>query len=163
VNLSQLADLFAAEATPLLRTDFSDDEAWLAVVAALSAEADFGDEEDEEDDGAYLPNVEAISDAAFEGLTGTALAAAWADHTARGGEDEKVGGYVVLVDARAMADLSDITVDYVDLDEEPGRTFRCAVAEFSSIEANLSVANMDFEDFADSVGPDGVFRGFPTD
>jgi hypothetical protein len=29
------------------------------------------------------------------------------------------------------------------------------------IENNLSLANMAFHDFADSVDPDGVFRGFP--
>ena len=34
------------------------------------------------------------------------------------------------------------------------------MTEVALIEANLSIANMDFEEFADSVGPDGVFRGF---
>jgi hypothetical protein len=29
-----------------------------------------------------------------------------------------------------------------------------------SIENNLSIANMDFAEFADSVNEDGVFRGF---
>jgi hypothetical protein len=29
------------------------------------------------------------------------------------------------------------------------------------IENNLSLANMDFEEFAEAVDPDGVFRGFP--
>jgi len=41
-----------------------------------------------------------------------------------------------------------------------GRTFRCAVTEFASIEANLSIANMDFQEFADNSDTDGVFRGF---
>lgn len=39
-----------------------------------------------------------------------------------------------------------------------GRSFRCAVPEIASIEANLSIANMDFADYADERG--GVFRGF---
>ena len=30
-----------------------------------------------------------------------------------------------------------------------------------SRENNLSIANMDFREFAESVDPDGVFRGFP--
>jgi len=42
----------------------------------------------------------------------------------------------------------------------PGRAFRCVVTEVASIEVNLSIANMDFHEFADSVGEDGVFRGF---
>jgi hypothetical protein len=35
-------------------------------------------------------------------------------------------------------------------------------AELWSVENNLSLANMDFHQFADNVAPDGVFRGFPT-
>ena len=64
-----------------------------------------------------------------------------------------------------------LTVVYVDLSVRPddtadfgdvlGREFRCEVDEIASIEANLSIANMDFAEFADSVGEDGVFRGFP--
>jgi hypothetical protein len=29
------------------------------------------------------------------------------------------------------------------------------------IENNLSIANMDFEAFAENADPDGIFRGFP--
>jgi hypothetical protein len=29
------------------------------------------------------------------------------------------------------------------------------------VENNLSIANMDYSEFADEVDPDGVFRGFP--
>ena len=49
----------------------------------------------------------------------------------------------------------------VDLLGEPGRAFRALPEQVQSIENNLSLANMDFEDFADSVGDDGIFRGFP--
>jgi hypothetical protein len=45
--------------------------------------------------------------------------------------------------------------------EEPGRTFRVIPSEMWSVENNLSVANMDFYEFADNVDLDGVFRGFP--
>jgi hypothetical protein len=84
-------------------------------------------------------------------------------------------GYVLLADVRSMAEATaggEMTVQYVDLSiisEEDaelfhsfrGRAFRCAVGEVASIEANLSIANMDFADFADNTDPDGVFRGFP--
>jgi hypothetical protein len=36
----------------------------------------------------------------------------------------------------------------------------CATAEIADIEANLSIANMGFSEFADNVEDDGVFRGF---
>jgi len=40
-------------------------------------------------------------------------------------------------------------------------TFRALPSQIQGIENNLSIANMDFEEFADSVDKDGVFRGFP--
>ena len=49
----------------------------------------------------------------------------------------------------------------IDLFGEPGRTFRVIPSEIWSIENNLSIGNMDFDEFADSVDPDGIFRGFP--
>jgi hypothetical protein len=121
-------------------------------VAAVRAPADVGyvDEDDPDDEG-YTPNVEAISDPAYAGVTGEDLGAAWAGDGA---------GYVLLADRESMSDADDPTVAYVDLCDEPGRTFRCAVGEVASIEANLAIANMDFEKFADQVGADGVFRGF---
>jgi hypothetical protein len=49
----------------------------------------------------------------------------------------------------------------VDLFDEPGRTFRVVPSEMWSVENNLSIANMGFEDFVGAVDRDGVFRGFP--
>jgi hypothetical protein len=48
----------------------------------------------------------------------------------------------------------------VDLHKEPGRTFRVVPSEAWGVENNLSLANMDFEEFADAVDEHGVFRGF---
>ena len=41
-----------------------------------------------------------------------------------------------------------------------GREFRAVPTSIQSIENNLSLANMDFVEFAESVDPDGVFREF---
>jgi hypothetical protein len=50
----------------------------------------------------------------------------------------------------------------IELHEEPGRTFRAIPFQSQSIERNnLSIARMDFSDFADAVDIEGVFRGFP--
>jgi hypothetical protein len=38
--------------------------------------------------------------------------------------------------------------------------FRCIPAEMWGVENNLNIANMDWEDFADEVDADGIFRGF---
>jgi len=40
-------------------------------------------------------------------------------------------------------------------------SFRVPPNELWSVENNLSLANMDFEEFAEAVDTDGVYRGFP--
>lgn len=132
---------------------------------------DFDDDEDlqiEVDDyeGYEIP-LEPVEDGAFKGLTGEEIGRRFsrADLTA---------GYALVVDARSIAEAvagSELTVAFVDLatsDPEDmellgshmGNTFRTLVTEVASIEANLSIANMDFCDVADSTDGDGVFRGF---
>ncbi|WP_395695573.1 DUF6924 domain-containing protein [Nocardioides sp.] len=168
MDVERLAEVMADEGTPLIRTDFADDHAWQRVIEAVSKPVDFDDPDNlEPGDDAYALYVVAIDDRTFEGVTGSSLgeAVTVTDGTA---------GYVLLADARSMEELragSELTVDYVDLsvsspedaelfDSFLGRTFRCAVSEIASIEANLSIANMDFGEFADNTDPDGVFRGF---
>jgi hypothetical protein len=59
--------------------------------------------------------------------------------------------------------MLDQTVLFVDLNElsgQVGRAFRSIPSEVEAIVANLSLANMDFAEFADKVDPDGIFRGF---
>ncbi len=165
VDLTDLAEPFDNGATALLRTDFSDDAVWRRVVAEVRQPVLF----DGSPYGPYEPNVVAVDARDLEGATADSLARDLADLA-------DVRGYVLLADARTMAEADtggELTVLYVDLsvtDEEDaalletflGRSFRCAVTELASIEANLSIANMDFRDFADSVESDGVFRGFPA-
>ncbi len=49
----------------------------------------------------------------------------------------------------------------LDLGDEPGRAFRVVPREMWGIENNLSIANLSFFEYADSVDADGVFRGLP--
>jgi hypothetical protein len=167
-NLARrLAETFENAGTPLIRTDFSDDTAWNRLVGEVTAATDF----DGSPYGPYEPNVTVFQDPDFAGVTGDVLAEKCAPHP-------ELRGYVVLADARSVAEAAgadEITIDYVDLSIENdadaelfesflGRTFRCAVSEFASTEANLAIANMDFHEFADNVQQDGVFRGFaPSD
>jgi hypothetical protein len=48
----------------------------------------------------------------------------------------------------------------VDLCFERGRNFRAVPSEVYGIQSNLSLANMDWDEFADNVDDDGIFRGF---
>ena len=60
------------------------------------------------------------------------------------------------------------SVDPKDYERKPAQTpvdqiksYRAIPSVIQAIENNLSIANMDFEDFANAVDRDGVFRGFP--
>ena len=68
--------------------------------------------------------------------------------------------FVFIVDRMSLSHR-DRPILVVDMQTDPLQTFRVIPAEMWSVENNLSLANMDFEDFAGSVDPDGIFRGFP--
>lgn len=167
MDLSQILDIFEDGGMPLLRTDVSDETAWQSVVDAVRAPADF----EGNGDADYVPYAVPVDGPSVAGVTAEALG------TAVAALEGRPSGYAALADARSMSEVAgggELTVELVDLsvmDEEdaelfqsfPGRSFRCAVDEFASVEANLSIANMDFHEFADNVDTDGVFRGFTSD
>jgi hypothetical protein len=47
----------------------------------------------------------------------------------------------------------------VDLYDEPGRAFRLPPRWYADVSANLSIANMDFQEFADAADESGTYRG----
>lgn len=163
-----LAEALSGHSTPLIRTDFSNDTAWHAVITETSKPVDF-DQPDNPAPGndAYGANLQPIDDRSFEGVTAAELGQMFT------ATDDSFG-YVLLADSQAMTEASssgEVTVEYVDLslsdpedaelfDSFMGRAFRVVTTEIASIEVNLSIANMDFSDFANATDPDGVFRGF---
>jgi uncharacterized protein DUF6924 len=138
VSLPQPDDL----ASLVLRTDFSDDEAWAEVQAAIDTEVS----------GATF-----VSDPAYDGVSIQALV----DADAAASEDEQIT-YLFLADATTMRD-DERPLLAVDLWREPGRTFRVPARWYMDVSANLSIANMDFDEFADAVDEDGAYRGFGED
>jgi hypothetical protein len=126
----------------LLRTDFSDDAAWADLCEAVQLPSEEG----------FQARLNCISDPAYNGLTVAqlvALAPKGGDHT-----------FAFIADRVAITN-PDRPVLVVDLYDEPGRTFRVIPREMWGVENNLSIANMDYSEFADNADPDGVFRGFP--
>jgi hypothetical protein len=67
---------------------------------------------------------------------------------------------IAVADAQTMRDQTVLFVDFNELNEQVGRTFRSIPSEVEPIVANLSLANIDFAEFADKMDPDGIFRGF---
>ncbi|MEU5771498.1 hypothetical protein ABZ782_36925 [Streptomyces asoensis] len=125
----------------VLRTDFGDDGAWAAVRAALDAA------------GEYL-HATYVSEPRFAGVAVQALV----DEDAAADEEAQIIE-VFLADAATM-EGPDHPLLAVDLSDEPGRTFRLPVQWFPDVSANLSIANMDFAEFADAADGSGTFRGF---
>lgn len=62
-----------------------------------------------------------------------------------------------LADDQTMRDGTISFLDPNELGDEVGRTFRAIPQEVEPITANLSIANLDFIDFADNADADGMF------
>lgn len=151
-----------SELALFVRTDSSDAAAWEAVCreiqeppeedreafAAFAAiNAAFGQEM-----GPLQANVTLVDDPAFEGLTAEDLLARLPDGATH--------AVLFVVDGETAAS-PEHRVLVVDAGIEPGRTLRTLPAHVQAINDNLSIANMDWEDFAGAADDDGVFRGFP--
>jgi hypothetical protein len=141
ITLNAAMKVPSTENSLVLRTDFSDEKAWDALCVAI-----------QEPVGEFRAYVSLVSDPAFDGATLDQITrlAADAGHS-----------FVFVVDRIALTD-PEHPVLVVDLVDEPGRSFRVIPSEAWGVENNLSIANMDFVEFADAVDEDGVFRGFPT-
>ena len=125
----------------VLRVDFTDDVAWEAIKAAIAGAHE------------YL-TATFVSDPAFAEVSVEALVAA----DAAASEDEKLT-YLFVADAAAMVDEEHALL-VVDLYDEPGRSFRVPPQWFADVSANLAIANMDFDEFADATDGLSTFRGF---
>ena len=69
-------------------------------------------------------------------------------------------GFLFIVDKMSI-DHPDNPILVVDLlKAHKGRTFRTIPTQVFSIQSNLSIANMDWEEFAENVDEDGIFRDF---
>lgn len=126
-------------ATPLIRTDFADASAWEELVEEARTPSADG----------FLANLQVISEEEFKSAGAEELgkSAAATDHSV-----------VFIADELTMThpDRPILCVDVF----APERKFRVIPSELWSVENNLSLANMDFEEFADATGADGIFRGF---
>ncbi|WP_329454480.1 DUF6924 domain-containing protein [Streptomyces sp. NBC_01497] len=126
------------DSTPLVRTDFSDEEAWRALLTAVTTP--------NEDD--FLANLQIVDDPDHRDLTSEQVAGL-------AGPDL----FLIVADRTALtAPGRPLLVLYRDEDES--HELRVIAEELWSIENNISLANMDWDDFASSADEDGVFRGF---
>jgi hypothetical protein len=136
-----VSPLPATRCALVVRTDFSDDAAWRSVVDAMLAPT-------EED---FQASLDLLDDPAYRDQTTAQL-------VGQVPEDYE-HSFLIVVDALTInAPRHPVVV--VDLYEDPGRVFRAVPRAVQAIENNLSIANMDFADFADSVDDSGIFEDF---
>lgn len=131
----------ASDATPVIRTDFSDESAWRKIQKDLAARYGAG----------FAANLRFIDERQYEGLTGQQLL-----RQVPGLSDY---GCIFVADAIAMSSAEHHLLVLDPINPE-GKTFRVIPSEAWAVENNLTLANMDYAEFADSADPDGVFRGF---
>jgi uncharacterized protein DUF6924 len=127
----------------VLRTDFSDQAAWNALRAEIQKPVDpFG----------FRAYVEFLDDVAYADITKEQLLKLFPPNHNH--------SFIIVADQIAISHPEHPLL-VIDLFDESAREFRAVPTQIQGIENNLSIANMDFEEFADAVDKDGVFRGFP--
>lgn len=126
--------------TPLLRTDASRPDRWQELLDAIATPSPEG----------FRAYVHVIADAAVDGLDEAAV-----QRLPKAGYGPT---FVFVVDARAM-DGDEFPILVVDTSGERKPSFRVIASWLWAVENNLALANMGWEDFSESTGADGVFRG----
>jgi len=131
----------------VLRTDFDNQNTWETIWERIRAPVQEGEGEP------FYADVEAHEDVAYANLTPDDLLGLLPpDYT---------HSVIFVVDNTTIAS-ADYPILVISLEEETrGVIFRAIPSQVQAIGNNLSLCNMDFLDFADSVGDDGIFRGFP--
>jgi hypothetical protein len=130
----------------VLRTDFEGQQAWSTICTLI--------QEPVPSPGyMFHAHVEFLEDREFRGLSKEEL-------LARLPRDYN-HSFLFVVD-HAATTHAEFPILVVDLRREPGRSFRAIPSAIQAIENNLSIANMDFFEFANAVDEDEIFRGFRT-
>lgn len=144
----------------VVRTSFGDDLAWERVVSEIRAPRMIGGTE-------CFAYVKVIDDQKYNGLEPLDVIKSLPDDYSQ--------FFVFVVDERTLSDaewpvlvinfLPQFAESYDVLPRNRKisdiETLRAIPSTIQSIENNLSIANMGFEEYAESADADGVFRGFP--
>ncbi len=126
--------------TPLVRLDYANDDRWSRLLRAVEA-ASF--------DGVPVA-VEIFEHRRYDGLSvEDVLRELPADH----------GWPILLAADRQTLTSADLPIQVVDLNA-PAQRFRVIPEHLFDVEANLSLHNMDFEEFVSACDSDRIFRGF---
>lgn len=127
----------------ILRTDFSNQAAWEEICRTIREPVGIF---------RFRANVEFLDNPEYAGLTKEQVLERIPknyNHT-----------FIFILDRTAISH-PDHPLLVIDLYDGSGCEFRAVLSQIQGIENNLSIANIDFEEFAEAAHEDGIFRGFP--
>jgi hypothetical protein len=147
----------------VIRTCFSDDQTWALIKKQVAAP-----QRDPLSGMDFTANVRFVEDPAFANLSSheivRSLPADYPGYVAFVVDTESTQGHEHSLLVVGFAPQGDTPENFErkpnQVPLEDIRSFRAIPSTIQSIENNLSIANMDFDDFRTAVGTDGVFRGF---
>lgn len=150
VPAAALEALCNAHPTAIVRTAFSDDDAWAAAWRDIAMPREYWDDDDLVLRGTLVARPE------FEGWSGEDLASLLSQTPEH--------DFVFVVDAVTLASPEHpVLVVEVDAERERPRFFRAVPHVLLDVETQLSISNLDWEDFSEAVDPDGVLRESSAD
>jgi hypothetical protein len=139
-NGSKMTSAASTSNPPLIRTDFTSDAAWQEIVDAVTKPTKDG----------FVASLSIVDDSDLSGVS--------AEHIAAEVSEASDHAVLFLVDQMTIRHV-DHPVLCIDLPVS-GRSLRVTPAALCSVENNLALANMDFDEFSDAADVDGIFRGF---
>ena len=123
----------------LIRTDFSDDAAWNEIREVVKMPVD-----------GFYAYVHYVEDREYSGITRDQILELFRGYNQ---------SYAMIVDDVSIQN-AEHPILILDLFDDAHPEFRAIPSMIQSIENNLSIANLDFEDFSSAADPDGILRGF---
>jgi hypothetical protein len=124
--------------TLLIRTDYSNEVIWRALIEIVQKP------------GEYSRGVEIVDN--------RKLASAKLEEIMRIVQNATRHTFVFIVDGITI-NHPEKPILVVDLFASPGQSFRIVASKFRSVENNLSIANLDFEDYLEKVDQENIYRG----
>jgi hypothetical protein len=126
----------------VLRTDFSNENEWKTICNEIvTLNPEFG----------FIPNVVFASDTSFKDNTEEQLISK--------STTKYNHAFIFIVDKITMNN-PEHPIFCLGLKHNLGLKLRTIPSDMLVIENNLSISNMDFEEFSGAVDKDGIFRGF---
>jgi hypothetical protein len=130
----------------IIRTDFSDDSAWDAVCQCVKAPVLEFDEE-------FFAYVHFVDSLEYKDCTPAEVF----DRL----QDTYRYSFIFVTDHVTFSH-PEMPILVLGLKDDSIQEFRAIPSQIQGIENNLSIANMDYAEFAAMVDEDGIFRGFET-